>query len=289
MADKIQIRRDTAANWTSANPVLAQGELALETDTSKLKAGDGTTAWSSLAYYTLGVSGVPAASITGTLSQSQLANEAVNEAKLQVSNAPTNGYVLSAQSGNTGGMTWAEASSGHWTSLAEVTLGTSVVSGIDITMPTGYDVHKLEIRFPVCVGSTSRKLFMNLLNSASASLMYSYNSQFFQTNQNPQQYGSRFGTGFYMSPSYGSNSTDYVFYNLYFFNLKSTTNYSMFQGQGNSYDNTNAYGSQMLTSGIEYGTTPTAATSVVHFELENTTNFAVDDGCYYRLYGHSYS
>ena len=53
MADKIQIRRDTAANWTSANPTLAQGELGLETDTGQLKAGTGTTAWTSLGYYTL--------------------------------------------------------------------------------------------------------------------------------------------------------------------------------------------------------------------------------------------
>jgi len=50
MADLIQIRRDTAANWTSANPILAQGELGAETDTDKIKIGDGTTAWSSLAY-----------------------------------------------------------------------------------------------------------------------------------------------------------------------------------------------------------------------------------------------
>ena len=50
MADLIQIRRDTAANWTSANPTLAQGELGAETDTSKIKIGDGSTAWSSLAY-----------------------------------------------------------------------------------------------------------------------------------------------------------------------------------------------------------------------------------------------
>ena len=50
MADIIQIRRDTAANWTSANPVLAQGELGVETDTDKIKIGDGSTAWTSLGY-----------------------------------------------------------------------------------------------------------------------------------------------------------------------------------------------------------------------------------------------
>ena len=51
MASKIQIRRGTAAQWTSANPVLIVGELGFETDTNLLKAGDGTTAWTSLAYY----------------------------------------------------------------------------------------------------------------------------------------------------------------------------------------------------------------------------------------------
>lgn len=46
----IQVRRDTAANWTSANPTLAAGELGLETDTLKLKLGNGSAAWTSLAY-----------------------------------------------------------------------------------------------------------------------------------------------------------------------------------------------------------------------------------------------
>jgi hypothetical protein len=50
VADIIQIRRDTAANWTSANPTLAQGELGVETDTDKIKIGDGSTAWTSLGY-----------------------------------------------------------------------------------------------------------------------------------------------------------------------------------------------------------------------------------------------
>jgi hypothetical protein len=45
------IRRDTAANWTAANPVLLQGEWGFETDTGKLKIGDGATAWSALSYY----------------------------------------------------------------------------------------------------------------------------------------------------------------------------------------------------------------------------------------------
>lgn len=56
MADKIQIRRDTAANWTSANPTLAQGEIGFETDQNKAKIGDGSTAWTSLAYFAAGAS-----------------------------------------------------------------------------------------------------------------------------------------------------------------------------------------------------------------------------------------
>ena len=50
MAVTIQMRRDTAAAWTSANPTLAQGELGLETDTTYYKIGNGSTAWNSLAY-----------------------------------------------------------------------------------------------------------------------------------------------------------------------------------------------------------------------------------------------
>ena len=37
MAVQIQFRNDTAANWTSADPILAIGELGLETDTSQFK------------------------------------------------------------------------------------------------------------------------------------------------------------------------------------------------------------------------------------------------------------
>lgn len=51
MAVHIQKRRDTAANWTSVDPVLADGEAGYETDTGQEKTGDGTTAWTSLPYF----------------------------------------------------------------------------------------------------------------------------------------------------------------------------------------------------------------------------------------------
>jgi hypothetical protein len=48
---RIQLRGDIAANWTSANPVLAEREIGLETDTNKFKVGNGSTAWNALDYY----------------------------------------------------------------------------------------------------------------------------------------------------------------------------------------------------------------------------------------------
>ena len=90
MAVKIQLRRDTAAAWTSANPTLAQGELGLETDTAYYKIGDGATAWNSLAY----------GSIVGTLvddsvTTSKILDANVTEAKL-AANAVTTNKILDA-------------------------------------------------------------------------------------------------------------------------------------------------------------------------------------------------
>jgi len=52
---RIRLRRDTAANWTAANPTLLAGEMGIETDTRKYKVGDGSTAWTGLSYYIDGV------------------------------------------------------------------------------------------------------------------------------------------------------------------------------------------------------------------------------------------
>ena len=50
MVARIQIRRDTSANWSSVNPTLSAGEFGYETNTDKFKIGDGVTTWSNLDY-----------------------------------------------------------------------------------------------------------------------------------------------------------------------------------------------------------------------------------------------
>ena len=159
MANKIQLRRDTSSNWTSSNPTLSQGELGHETNTGKLKVGDGSTAWTSLGYvdttYTSsnfthddltgfvanehidwtadqGSTNIHAGNYTDTTytppnhsgevtstgdGATVISDNVVDEANLKVSNSPTNGYVLTAQSGNTGGLTWAAAASGGGAAL----------------------------------------------------------------------------------------------------------------------------------------------------------------------------
>lgn len=98
---RILIRRDTAANWTAENPTLAAGELGGETDTGKLKLGDGATAWNSLAYQggvtsvngqtgiVTGLAPTASPTFTGTVT---LPNSTITEAMI-AANAVTSGKI----------------------------------------------------------------------------------------------------------------------------------------------------------------------------------------------------
>ena len=66
MTVKIQVRRGTAAAWVTANTVLSAGEIGFETDTLRIKIGDGTTAWTSLGYASGGSSYATTATAAGT-------------------------------------------------------------------------------------------------------------------------------------------------------------------------------------------------------------------------------
>ncbi|MBP04599.1 MAG: hypothetical protein CMA72_07455, partial [Euryarchaeota archaeon] len=83
---QMQQRRDTASAWTSANPVLLNGELGYETDTKKFKVGNGTAAWSALAY-------VPAFSISSyPLATADIADDAVTAAKIANTSVTAGSY-----------------------------------------------------------------------------------------------------------------------------------------------------------------------------------------------------
>jgi hypothetical protein len=78
-----QQRRDTAANWTTANPTLLNGELGYETDTGKWKIGDGSTAWTALGYTPWSQLSYPIVnadvSATAEIAVSKLANGTANQ------------------------------------------------------------------------------------------------------------------------------------------------------------------------------------------------------------------
>lgn len=66
--------RDTAANLTSDNPTLGAGEWGFESDTGLAKVGDGSTAWTSLDYYTQTSLFIPAATLTAWAGSPTLQN-----------------------------------------------------------------------------------------------------------------------------------------------------------------------------------------------------------------------
>jgi len=57
--------------------------------------------------------------VDGSIDTAHIADAQINEAKMLISNAPTNGYFLSAQSGNTGGMTWVEVPAADFSAVGE--------------------------------------------------------------------------------------------------------------------------------------------------------------------------
>jgi len=103
MAVQIQLRRGTASAWTAANPLLADGEMGIESDTAKFKIGDGVTYWTSLAYGgiagTNGTNGTNGQGVPtgGTAGQVLYKNSGTNYDTSWVAVHETDQFILSSQ------------------------------------------------------------------------------------------------------------------------------------------------------------------------------------------------
>lgn len=95
----IQLKRDTAANWTTSNRVLLAGEQGLETDTKLRKTGDGTTAWNVLPYDFVGspVTLTGATNLTAAAhGNRQILYSTASNAPLAIQNDTLGGWQLDA-------------------------------------------------------------------------------------------------------------------------------------------------------------------------------------------------
>ena len=90
MANRIQLRRDTTANWNSVNPVLADGEMGYDIVTNEIRIGNGSNTWSQLSGNT--ISGGGGAS-TGNVTFSDINVIGTSSLRLQPNVALDQSYI----------------------------------------------------------------------------------------------------------------------------------------------------------------------------------------------------
>lgn len=125
----IQIRRGTAAQWTSANPTLSSGEWGFESDTNKAKIGDGSTAWTSLSYF----GGTGDVTLTGTQT---LTNKTLTDPKINLA--------FDAQTGTT--YTTVLDDNGQVITMNNASANTlSIPTNASVAYPIGTQINVLQI------------------------------------------------------------------------------------------------------------------------------------------------
>lgn len=153
---QIQIRRGTAAQWTSANPTLASGEFGYETDTGKFKIGDGSTAWNSLGYKGAGTvtsitagTGLSGGSITtsGTIAIDTATTVDVSTAQTLTNKtltAPVINLSLNAQTGTT--YTFVLADNGKLVTASNASAQTyTIPTNASVAYATGAQINLIAI------------------------------------------------------------------------------------------------------------------------------------------------
>ncbi len=172
---------------------------------------------------------------------------------------------------------------GHWTSLSSVTLGGSVVSSIAVTLPSGYDVHRMDFRFPMPSSGSYAEPIMYLRNSSNAAQTFTYTRFLSYNNGNSS---ARELSAQEWVPYVGgqSGNINYFWGSLTIYDALSSSKNTRYWAQGAC--SSGFYNERMVfsTGGIQ--NTAGAITSAL-FEYKNTS-FETGSNFYYELYGHTY-
>lgn len=176
-------------------------------------------------------------SLTGIVTS----DDSINEAKLQVSNAPVNGYFLSAQSGNTGGLTWAEAGGGGKV--------LQVVNAYDNTNRSGGPgVKVIAVTASITPSSTSSKIAM----FGSAALEYGGGGEIKMYREYGNAGQGQLGNDQYLDGNGTFNKHLYPFHFYDSPNTTSATSYTVvFETGGNHYTNYSSSQSVMFLMEID--------------------------------------
>lgn len=153
---QIQVRRGTASQWTSTNPVLASGEWGYETDTGKVKIGNGSSAWNSLGYTGAGSvtsitagTGLSGGTITstGTIAIDTATTVDVSTAQTLTNKtltAPKINLTLNAQTGTT--YTFVLGDNGQLVTASNASAQTySIPTNATTAFPTGTQINIIQI------------------------------------------------------------------------------------------------------------------------------------------------
>jgi len=147
MATRIQLRRGNASDWTSADPILAEGEIGLELDTGNIKIGLGTTSWENLQYSfdnTAAAAYAISAGIATYATSAGIATYATNA-----------GIATYADYATSSGIATYATSAGIATYATSAGVSTSVIGGIASVTQLNVSGVSTFTNGPVLVGSSS--------------------------------------------------------------------------------------------------------------------------------------